>query len=324
MSMQRWIGRWNAFWFPPTSTRRLAIVRIGMVAAQLFWFYPPLELNLNRLQKNPDFLEPQRFIQLISALLPRHLLFSPSGFTSLYWVTAAAGVLALVGFFTRTSLLVFALGIWTMIAVQYSYADVHHEATLFSIILLCLAFAPSGRSLSVDALLRRRRAAAAGTPEAPDAEWSDMAMWPIRLTHVLLALTYLSTGATKLIDGGLAWMNGYTLQTYLMRDAIPRGFPMGLWLAQHHTLCVLFSIVTILFETFFFLSLVFPWTAPFFFVFGVFFHLGLYLTAGHDFFPHMVQLALLAVVLAPPWLRSWWSRRFEASDRRPVVAADAA
>jgi uncharacterized membrane protein YphA (DoxX/SURF4 family) len=309
MPLQRWIDRWNEYWFPTTGTRNLAIVRIGMVAAQLFWFYPPLQLNLNRLAKNPDFLEPQRFIQLVSAIVPRHLLFSPSGFTALYWITAAAGVLALIGLFTRPSLLVLAFGIWTMVAVRYSFADVHHEATLFSIILLCLAFAPSGRSLSVDAWLRRRRAAVAGRQDPAAAEQSDMAMWPIKLTHVLLALTYLSTGATKLIDGGPAWMNGYTLQSYLMRDAIPREFPLGLWLAQHHTLCIAFSVFTILFETFFFLSLVFPWTAPFFFVGGIFFHLGLYFTAGHDFFPHMVQLALLTVVLAPPWLQELWRTR---------------
>lgn len=320
MPLQRWIDRWDRYWFPTTSTRNLAILRIGMVAAQLFWFYPPLDVIVNRLQKHPHFLQPQRFVQLVDAIVPHHLLFTPSGFTSLYWVTAVAGVFALIGLFTRTSMFVFAFGIWTMVAVRYSYADVHHEATLYSIILLCLAFAPSGRSLSVDALLRRRRAAAAGAPESAGAEESDMAMWPIRLSHVLLALTYLSTGATKLMDGGLAWMNGYTLQTYLMRDAIPRGFPMGVWLAQQHELCIAFSVFTILFETLFILSLVFPWTMPFFFIGGIFFHVGLYLTAGHDFFPHMVMLALLAVVLTPEWWRVWWRKRFEWLAGRRLVA----
>ena len=48
-------------------------------------------------------------------------------------------------------------------------------------------------------------------------------MWPLKLAHVVLAMTYFSTGITKLLAGGLAWMNGYTLQTYVFIDGINRG-----------------------------------------------------------------------------------------------------
>jgi hypothetical protein len=314
MSLQRWVERWNAFWFPVATTRNLAIFRIILVATQLFWFFPPLQENLNLLRKNAQFIEPQMFIRAVTAVVPREVLFTPSGFTTLYWVTWGAGILALVGLFTRASLFVFALGVWISVAHLYSYSDVHHEATLFCIVLLALAFAPSGDNLSLDAVLRRRRDIADANRDEP--RMTDSATWPLRLAHVLLALTYFSTGMTKVLGGGPRWLNGYTLQTYILNDAVSRGFPFGIWLAQHHTLCVALSVFTILFEVFFFLSLVFPWTAPFWFIGGVFFHIGLYEAAGHDFFQHIVLLIALFVCTAPAWWQTWGSRYVETRRSR--------
>jgi hypothetical protein len=316
VDLRRWVDRWSAYWFPTTTTLPLALTRIGMVAAQLFWFFPSLERPLNLLRKNPDFLEPQLFIRAVAAVVPRHTLFTPSGLTALYWMTAVAGLAALVGLCTRVSLFLFALGTWILIAHLYSYADVHHEAALFCIVLMCLAFAPSGGRLSLDALIRRRRGRDAS-------DLTDTAMWPIRLAHVLLAITYLSAGATKLIDGGPAWLNGYTLQSYIFADAVPRGFPLGIWLAQHHTLCIALSVFTVAFESSFILSLFLPWTAPAFFLTGILFHVGLYEAAGHDFFQHIVMLALLLVVVTPDWLRAWWirPRALRLVRRRPLAPA---
>jgi hypothetical protein len=315
MSLQRWVDRWNAFWFPVSTTRNLAIFRIILVATQLFWFFPPLQEHIALLRKNADFIEPQVFINAITAVVPREVLFTPSGFTALYRVTIAAGVLALVGLFTRTSIFVFTLGVWILVAHLYSYSDVHHEAALFCIVLLALAFAPSGDSLSLDALLRRRRERARGGARG-DERRVDTATWPLKFAHVLLAMTYFSTGMTKVIDGGPRWLNGYTLQMYILGDAVPRGFRFGIWLAQQHTLCVALSVFTIFFEVFFFLSLVFPRTAPFWFIGGVFFHIGLYEAAGHNFFQHIVLLTALLVCTAPAWWETWGRKYFRRHRSR--------
>jgi hypothetical protein len=302
--VRRWIDLWNAYWFPTTSTRNLAICRIVAVAAQLLWFLPrfaPLRVQINLLEKNSEFMAPQLIIRAISAMVPRELFFTPSVFTALYGLTVVAGIAALIGFFTRTSLFLLAFGSWILIAHKYSYADIHHPEALFAIFLLVLAFSPSGESLSIDALLRRRRlgTAAASLP-AP----VDTAMWPLKLMHVLLAMTYFSTGVTKLLSGGLEWINGYTLRGYLFQDAIPRDMPLGIWMAQHHDLAIVASVFTVLYEIFFFVSLVVPWTAPFFFVSGVFFHLTLFATGRHPFFPHIVLLLLLLFFLDPGWRRT--------------------
>jgi uncharacterized membrane protein YphA (DoxX/SURF4 family) len=301
---RRWTDLWNAYWFPTTTTRNLAISRIVAVATQLLWFLPrfaSLPEQINYLEKNSEFMAPQLIIRAISAVVPRELFFTPSAFTALYGLTVVAGIAALIGFFTRTALFVSALGSWILIAHKYSYADVHHPEALFAIFLLILAFSPSGESLSIDALLRRRRrGTAAASAEVP----VETAMWPLKLMHVLLAMTYFSTGITKVLSGGLEWINGYTLQGYLFQDAIPRDMPLGIWMAQHHDLAIVASVLTILFEVFFFVSLIVPRTAPFFFIGGVFFHLTLFVTGRHPFFPHIVLLLLLLFLLDPNWRRT--------------------
>jgi hypothetical protein len=153
-------------------------------------------------------------------------------------------------------------------------------------------------------------------------ETSDLAVWPLKLAHILLAMTYFSTGITKLLSGGLAWMNGYTLQNYIFSDALVRNIPLGLWVAQQHTLCVLLSIGTILFEVFYFVSLVLPRTAPFFFLGGVLFHTGLYYVAGHPFYQFILLNAILLLFLDPE--RSpGWLRRLDALSLRWGPAKEA-
>src|SRR5215213_5146288 len=251
--LQRW---WNAYWFPTTSTLNLAGARIVAVAAEIFWLFPGLAGQINLLTKNQQFSDPQPLVRFLAAALPRDLIFSPGGFTVIYWVSMIAGVAALVGLATR-----------------------------ISFFLLALSLSPAGASLSLDALLRRRRVGAKSSTD----ERSDMAMWPLKLAHVFLSMTYFSTGITKLLSGGLAWMNGYTLQNYIFADGINRGIPAGIWLAHQHTLCLLLGIGTIAFETFYFISLFVPRTARVIFFSAMLFHLGLYVVSGHPFFEHILM-----------------------------------
>lgn len=301
--MKRWIERWNAYWFPIASTVPLAVCRILMVLAQLFWVTRSMGDQYTLLARNSAFIDPQLLIRAVTAVVPRDVLFTASGLQALYWITVVAGVLALIGLFTRVSLFIFALANWIFIAHAYSYADIHHPEAVFGILLMLLAFAPSGDSLSIDSLLRRRKAGATGRTSV--SHQSDMAMWPLKTAHALMALTYFSTGLTKLVFGGLRWMNGYTLQAYLLADGVRRDLPIGVWLAQHRTLCVLLSIGTVVFELTFAISLFRPRIAPLFFLGGLFFQIGLLVSAGHHFYPHMFVLLLLLFLLEPEW---WQSR----------------
>jgi vitamin K-dependent gamma-carboxylase-like protein len=319
--VNRLIGLWNAYWFPTTSTLNLAGARIVAAGVEVFWLFPSLPYQINLLTKNPAFMYPQPLIRAIDAVVPHDLVFSAAGFTVIYWVSIVAGLAALVGFATRTSLFLLTFGLWFFVSHAYSYADVHHTQAPFAIFLLALAFSPAGDSLSIDALIRRRRARAAGE-QALIARSTDVAMWPLKLAHVFLAMTYFSTGITKLLSGGLAWMNGYTLQTYIFRDGINRGIPAGIWLAHQHTLCVLLAIGTILFEVSYFVSILVPRVAPLFFVGGILFHIGLYVISGHPFFEHIVLNAILLLFLDPEWfpaqVRKLTARR---TEHEPAIRA---
>ncbi len=303
--MKRWIERWNAFWFPTTSTVPLAICRILMVAAQLYWLTQSMAEQYILLTRNSEFISPQLLIRAVAAVVPRDVLFTSSGFHALYWITVVAGVLALIGLFTRASLFVFALANWIFTAHLYSYADIHHPEAVFSILLMLLPFAPSGDSLSIDALLRQPKAGGGALSHQ-----SDMAMWPLKTAWALMALTYFSTGLTKVVFGGLRWMNGYTLQAYLLADGLRRDIPLGVWMSQHRTLCILMSIGTVVFELGFFTSLLRPRTAPLYFLGGVIFQIGLLVTAGHHFYPHIFVLVLLLFLIEPGWWQSPLRRYF--------------
>jgi hypothetical protein len=322
--MKHWTDLWNRYWFPTTATRTLALCRVIAVAAQLVWFVPnTLERHINLVLKNSAFVDPQILIRGIDAVLPRDVVFTPQSITALYWITVAAGITAVVGLFARTSLFIFALGTWFFISHKYSYADIHHPEAVFAIFLMSLALAPSGHSLSFDALIRRYRARRAGK-SAELLESSDLAIWPLKLAHVLLALTYFSTGASKLLAGGLGWMNGYTVQMYTFGGAVQRDRPWGIWLAQFHTLGALLGAMTLFFELFFFVSLLVPRTAPFFFLSGILFHVGLYLFMGHPFFSHILLNAILLVFLYPdrlPHLVSSYKVRFPSGKRAQAYEA---
>jgi hypothetical protein len=276
------------------------------VGTQLLWFYPNLGEHVNLLRMNDEFLEPQLITRVLAAVFSRDAVFNPTTFTALYWGTFAVGVLALVGLFTRVSICLFAAGTWIFVAHLFSYGDKHHTEALFAIFLMLLVLAPSGERLSLDAVLRRRRTGTAG------AETSELAIWPLKLIHVLLALTYFTAGMAKMVHSGPRWMNGYTLQGHTLMDALSRGHPVGVWLAQQHTLAVVLSVFTIIFELFFWVSLVVPrrWL-PAFLLVALLFQVGLYVSGGYDFFQHMVLLTLLLVFLVP----EWWQRRLGARER---------
>jgi len=286
--MKWWIDRWNSYWFPQSTPIPLSIFRIVAVGAQLLFFLPSIDTNLNLLEKNETLLSPQFLIVAITAIIPEQLFLTPTTFAIIRWITIFAGVTCLIGFWTRASAFIFALGNWIFIAHRYSYADIHHPEAVFCIFLMLLAFSPSGAALSVDSLLNRRRINAVFSPEE-----LDTAVWPIRFVHILLALTYFSTGASKLIYGGLQWINGNTLQQYILTNAVRKDLELGIWMAQQPTLCRLLSVYTIVFELFFFVSVVMPSTARYVLLSGIVFQIGLYAVSGHPFFEHLVLLILL-------------------------------
>lgn len=313
-----YVRRWNAYWFRPGPVINLAICRSVIVAYQLFHLYSHGYYGaLRQLSKLPDFL--------YDPLPVLHLLVWPFGWTyrppfevlgTVFWITVAAGILALIGLKTNLSLAAFALGNVFLQAFYYSFGDFHHPDALMMIALTVLALSPAGRVLSVDDMWRRLQSNYRRGKFEPFNildETSPFARWPLLLVQWMFGLIYLSAAMSKLTAAGPDWMTGYTLQYYLLQDGIRFGRPLGVWLAQHHFLAVALSWMTMLFEGTFFLVLIFPVLAWVYIPMGIGFYAGINLAMGATFFQHV---ALYVIFVN-------WAALIRAVSRRLAMSRSA-
>lgn len=298
----------DRYWFATARVRDLALFRILCVGAALF-FLPGPAWTQNAATAEPHYFRPLLVVKILMAPLGRWGVRPEPMYLHAVWLgTMAAGLCALVGKYTRLSLLLLAAGNTLLWGHLYSYGEVHHGPVLLAITLWVLAFSPSGAALSLDALRHRRYAvvyAMRFEPLSPTAE-SEYVGWPLRLVQSLLVLAYLSAGMSKLHDGGLAWMNGYTLAFYAAKDGIRWGMPLGIWIAQHPTLAAGLSIGVVLLELTFVAAILVPRLAWPYVLAGTALHTGIYLAQHAPFFEHIPLYAAFIGSLRcyPLWRRA--------------------
>lgn len=276
---------WNAFFFPAASTARLAALRVVFVAMQLLWFAIPLNAQLHMLDAS-GFSEAQPITRALLLVMPEALMRNSNVLIGLWALTIGAGVLALIGLYSRYALAAFALGTMTQVSLFYSYGEFHHREGIFCIVLLLMALAPCGDCLSLDAVFGRR--------SQLDRPWycgsiSRYAMWPLMVGQVLLCIAYFDAAMSKLIVGGPHWFNGYTLQTYLLNDGILWHRPLGVWLSQYRLPCIGLAVGAVGLELLFFVTLI-PRArrlTPLFLLSGVAMHVGIYVLQAAPFFQFM-------------------------------------
>ena len=121
---------------------------------------------------------------------------------------------------------------------------------------------------------------------SPTAE-SEYAGWPLRLVQWLLALIYFSAATSKLHDGGLAWMNGYTLVYFTATDGIRWNMPLGIWIAQHPHVAQLLSIGALWLELTFFMAILVPRLAWPYVLGSIALHTGIFFAQRAPFFEHV-------------------------------------
>jgi predicted DCC family thiol-disulfide oxidoreductase YuxK len=290
---------WTGYWFRPAALLDLAVLRIVLVAFQLQfmarWIYRE---DLRQVSGLPATLfEPTLLVHLVTGPLGREPLSATTVF-ALYGVCMLAGVLALVGLWTRVSLTSFALGSVYLQAFLYSFGDFHHPEAVVHIALVALALGPAGAVLSLDDLRRRlRRNAGAGRfePFDPTRPISEDAAWPRLLIIWVLSLVYFSAGLSKVTitngllvesNAALDWLNGFTLQWILVRDGLLWNNPLGVWVAQFHGLALLLSWGTVAVELLFPLVIVFPRLALPLVGGAAMMHLGIYVLQWTAFFQY--------------------------------------
>ncbi|MFK8185094.1 MAG: HTTM domain-containing protein [Phormidesmis sp.] len=296
---------WDSYWFHPAPLLNLAICRIIVIGFQLYHLlsnaYGKRILVEGHLPGR--VFEPLPVFQMLNWPFPWNA--PPSLFLSAVFIAMiASGVSSLCGFKTRLSLFIFAFSNLYIQTYLYSFGRHHHTETLTLMALFLLAIAPSGKALSLDGLSSHlRRTARQKTVQSANEmqRTNPFARWPLLATQWLFALVYLSAGINKVnADGpGLftaEWMNGYTLQYYLMQDGLRWGSDIGIWLSQFHVFAILSSWFAVLFEVTFWLVLPFPKLVSLFIPLGIALHTGIWMAQRAPFFQY---LALYAVFI--PW-----------------------
>jgi predicted DCC family thiol-disulfide oxidoreductase YuxK/uncharacterized membrane protein YphA (DoxX/SURF4 family) len=293
---------WKKYWFRPAPLIDLAICRILIVGFQLsnllVWHSPMYKIN--RLGRLPDYMyRPLPVLNLLNWPLGKGFRPPADLVEIIYWVTLAAGMLALIGWKTNPSLAVFAVGNVYIYSFVYSFREYHHPEAILLLTLSILALSPAGGVLSLDDLIKRRREAVRNRrfEEANiSGQIGVFSRWPLLLIQWLFALVYMSSAYSKLANAGLDWINGYTLQYDLAMDGMRRGIPLGQWASQFHLFAQLGSTVVLLFQLTFFIVLIFPVLAILYLPVGVTFHSLVYLLLRAPFF---IWMALYVVFI--PW-----------------------
>jgi len=318
--MARITNWWNNYWFSPSSSFNLAVTRILAAALWLLWMpliNPPEKIN--NLHGIADLYDPLPILSLLTLGMSKP---SQEVTTIIYIVMMIAGILALIGLRTNISMMVLALSGIFLQTFIYSFGDFHHPTALFLIAMVLLAISPSGEVLSVDYWLKRRHAARQG--ENPSNVWDDMltrkniyAGWPLRTIQWLLALAYMSAFISKVLTPDLqffSWANGFTLQYYMLSDGLLHDVPLALELSRQHTLAVLLSWGSLLFEGAFFLAVFIPWTRWLFIPFGIAFHGSIFLIQRAPFFTFMVLYSAFV-----PWDKFALWLRARAGSSQPII-----
>ncbi|MGH8656261.1 MAG: hypothetical protein ACREYE_30570 [Gammaproteobacteria bacterium] len=295
---------WNALWFKPGALLDLAILRIAAVACQLFWTHIGLRDNLEEHSRLPDEIyEPLFTLRLLTGSFGAEYRPSLEELSTVWFITLIAGVLSLIGFFTNINLLVFAIGSIFLQAYLYAFGELHHTEAVMMIALLALALSPAGRTLSIDSLIHRFLGS---KTRGVLSEESPYAGWPIRLIQWFFVLMYLSAFSHKMYTSGLEWMNGTTLQYYLVQDSLRNAMPLGLWLSEHHTLVKMLQWMLVSFQLTFVLAVIFPMLRWIYVPMGLSMHFGILFTLNAPF----IQWIVLYVVFIP-WhamFRRWFQK----------------
>lgn len=315
------IGRlrdaWRGYWFSPAPLLDLAVCRIVIVGYQL-----QVLVTMDHVEAFGTQADlPSTLYDPLPVL---HALIWPFGWTyrpsfevleAIYVLGVAVGGLALIGLWSRLSLVLFAVASVFLQAHAYSFGDFHHSQGPVIIALAVLALSPAGKVLSVDGLRRGRGSGSGGAedgPRSPRGGESPHARWPRLVIAWVLGLAYLSAAVTKLQHAGLEWMNGHTLRYYLFQDGLRWDADLGVWLGTKQHLAVALSWATFLFEALFITTVVVPGLALLFVPLGIAMHVGIYITMKATF---LGWIALYAVFV--PWTRvRGWLKAARAHARR--------
>lgn len=279
--MKALAGHWNRFWFAPTATSTLAVVRVAYGSLLLAWSLS-LAFDLAAFFSGRGLLPESPRAGWNWSLLA--LFPSDGAVTALYAVLVASAVCVAIGFRTRLATVV---ALVAMLSFQRRTPFLFNGGDmLLRIIGLYLVLAPAGAALSVDRWRRHRHRFW---------EFPSRAPWALRLIQLQLSVVYLFTVWEKL--RGKTWNDGTAVSYALRVDELVR-FPVPSWLSESLLAANVLTFGTLAVEV----ALAFlVWNRrarPWVLAAGVLLHASIEVTMGLGFFSATLLVAYLAFVPA--------------------------
>jgi hypothetical protein len=219
-------------------------------------------------------------------------------------VVVASFLLAALGILTRPALVIAAISFFLYEGTHLGFTKpidsdyVYHLTNLTVFFPLVMAMAPGIGRHSLISILRRDNAQVM-IPE-----------WPRKAMIGMFAFAYFGAGWQRLIADPL-WVDGYTLQAYLLDKAMRYPLPLGFEIAQHWWLCVVFSVFTMGLELTYPIVLFFPRFKFAYLVNGLILHAMILLTMDINFFEWFAYNYLVLLEL------SWFARIAARMRGRP-------
>ena len=193
-------SRWNRFWHEPLRAERLALMRIllgvALLAQQFVEFVPNMEEFFGPTGYAPAGLLDQTQLDDWNWTMLIFNADDPAVVYPVFGLWVACTLAFTVGFWTRLMNVAVWLLTMSFLARNFFLLDGGDDTLQICVFLLLLS--PSGRALSVDAWLRRRRGGDAGPVYTP--------AWPVRVIQIQLCVIYCTSGWIKL--AGTDWFVG--------------------------------------------------------------------------------------------------------------------
>jgi len=290
--VRRALTAWERFWFDPQATSSLALVRIALGLIVTGWTLALLP-DLSVMYTSDGVLPKHPTGQGAGVWGLLQILHGDTAVVVLYVLLLVSAIALTLGFFTRLAALVAFLGVLSF--ERRNPWAFNSGDGLVRVLLLFVAVAPAGASLSLDRLRRAR---------AEFWSFPPRSVWGVRLIQILVSVIYLSTVWQKL--RGTTWNDG-TAVSYAFRLEDLQRFPVPSLVPESSLLSNLMTWGTLVVE---FSIGVFVWNRtlrPWVLGAGVLMHLGIDYTLRVGFFSYAMFAAYLSFV--PPETASAWILR---------------
>ncbi len=107
--------------------------------------------------------------------------------------------------------------------------------------------------------------------------------WPTYLIRFYLGLIYLSAGSSKIINSGLSWITGESIKYSFLLRSLEVESDLPLHFANSQVICIVISVLTLIFELFFWTINLLPKYKFLYLIAGLIFHTTIFLSMGLNF-----------------------------------------